>query len=75
MIRDMEAVLDYWHSVEFFNSYDLDDQLEQARGRRQNTICVRADAPTRRRAKAGKPRPGERGRCTSSRSTCRSRHG
>ncbi|WP_260427075.1 hypothetical protein [Burkholderia stagnalis] len=43
----MDAVLDYWHSVEFFNSYDLDDQLERARDRRQTTICVRADATAR----------------------------
>ncbi|KVN26402.1 hypothetical protein WT11_32365 [Burkholderia stagnalis] len=47
MTCDMDAVLDYWHSVEFFNSYDLDDQLERARDRRQTTICVRADATAR----------------------------
>lgn len=58
MIRDMEAVLDYWHSVEFFNSYDLDDQLEQARGRRQNTICVRADATARESWEAAAGRAG-----------------
>ncbi|MFA0923639.1 AAA domain-containing protein [Xanthomonas fragariae] len=28
-----QAVLDYWHSVEFFNVYDLDEQLEEARKR------------------------------------------
>ncbi|KVC64306.1 hypothetical protein WI72_07620 [Burkholderia ubonensis] len=44
MTCDMDAVLDYWHSVEFFNSYDLDDQLDHARDRRQTTICVHADS-------------------------------
>lgn len=29
-----QAVLNYWHSVEFFNVYDLDKQLEKARRHR-----------------------------------------
>lgn len=59
MIREMEAVLDYWHSVEFFNSYDLDDQLEQARRRRQDTICIHADETARECWDAAIGQPGE----------------
>ncbi len=59
MNRDMEAVLDYWHCVEFFNSYDLDDQLEQSRRRRQDTICVRADATARATWDDAIGQPGE----------------
>ncbi|OWB28874.1 hypothetical protein, partial [Xanthomonas oryzae] len=29
-----QAALDYWHGVEFFNIYDLDEQLEKARKHR-----------------------------------------
>ncbi|MCE4361910.1 AAA domain-containing protein [Xanthomonas hortorum] len=29
-----QAALDYWHSVEFFNVYDLDEQLDKARKNR-----------------------------------------
>ncbi|MGX7002823.1 DEAD/DEAH box helicase [Caballeronia sp. KNU42] len=37
----MSRILDYWHSVEFFNSYSLDDQLEEARESNRKTVCIR----------------------------------
>lgn len=35
-------ILDYWHSVEFFNHYSLDDPLEEARESKRKTVCLRA---------------------------------
>lgn len=43
-IQKISRVLDYWHSVEFFNSYSLDDQLEEARESSRKTVCVRTTA-------------------------------
>lgn len=40
-IQKTSRILDYWHSVEFFNSYRLDDQLEEARDSNRKTICIR----------------------------------
>lgn len=37
----VSRVLDYWHSVEFFNHYSLDEQLEKAHESRRNTVCLR----------------------------------
>ncbi|TCV91635.1 hypothetical protein EC912_11065 [Luteibacter rhizovicinus] len=37
---DTDRILDYWHSVEFFNAYDLDDQLEEARRSRHPTQLI-----------------------------------
>lgn len=35
-------VLDYWHSVEFFNSYSLDDQIAEAEEFGRKTVFLRA---------------------------------
>ncbi|VCU72433.1 Viral (Superfamily 1) RNA helicase [Pigmentiphaga humi] len=43
-IQEMSRILDYWHSVEFFNSYSLDDQLEEARESNRKTVCIRTAA-------------------------------
>ncbi|WP_181321977.1 DEAD/DEAH box helicase [Trinickia symbiotica] len=41
-IQKISRILDYWHSVEFFNSYSLDDQLDEARDANRKTVCVRS---------------------------------
>lgn len=33
-MANSDSVLDFWHSIEFFNSYDLDNSLDEARASR-----------------------------------------
>lgn len=38
-----QKVLDYWHSVEFFNHYDLDDVIKEARANERREFFISSD--------------------------------
>ncbi|MET0322632.1 MAG: hypothetical protein ABW069_18060, partial [Duganella sp.] len=40
-----QNVLDYWHCIEFFNHYDLDDQIESAQDDKRSRFFVSASHP------------------------------